>query len=239
VKRAEVRDRLRELAEARQSGVMMPSERLLSAQLGVARGTVRAAMADLVEAGLLVRREGRGSFTSTPTGRQVPAHEPAPVVAAMPVPPAHLDWRSTVVQFRTAAAGARLGSRMRLSPSDLLLHVQRIRIVDDAPMAVEDIRLPAALVPGITRADFESGSLYRLMAQRYALVAEDAVQTTEPTVTDEDEAHLLQVPLYAPALLFERITRTGAGQIIEYTRSIYRGDRYKITNHLRFDHNSG
>jgi GntR family transcriptional regulator len=47
------------------------------------------------------------------------------------------------------------------------------------------------------------------------------------------------VPIYAPSLLFERTTRDGTGRVIEYARSIYRGDRYRITTHLTFDHTSG
>jgi GntR family transcriptional regulator len=71
------------------------------------------------------------------------------------------------------------------------------------------------------------------------VIAAGAVQTTEPTVTDAAESRLLEVPLYAPALLFERTTRDESGQVIEYARSIYRGDRYRITTHLTFDRNAG
>ena len=97
----------------------------------------------------------------------------------------------------------------------------------------------AKLVPGITAEDFESGSLYQLLRLRYEVVAAEAVQTTEPTVTDQREAKLLAVPVYSPALLFERTTRDAVGRVVEYTRSIYRGDRYRITSHLTFDRNSG
>ena len=106
-------------------------------------------------------------------------------------------------------------------------------------MAIETIRIPAALVPGIEPADFEFGSLYQLLRTRYEVVVTDAVQTTEPTVTDAAESRLLGVPVYAPALLFERTTKDGSGRVIEYARSIYRGDRYRITTHLTFDINSG
>jgi GntR family transcriptional regulator len=66
------------------------------------------------------------------------------------------------------------------------------------------------------------------------VAAKDAVQTTEPTVTDAQEAALLGVPLHSPALLFERTTRNADHAVIEYTRSIYRGDRYRITTRLTF-----
>jgi GntR family transcriptional regulator len=67
----------------------------------------------------------------------------------------------------------------------------------------------------------------------------EAVQTAEPTVTDAGESGLLGVPLHSPALLFERTTRDDGGRIIDFTRSIYRGDRYRITSHLEPGPDSG
>ena len=234
MRRAEVRDRLRELIDARAPGDPMPSERLLSEQLGVSRPTLRAAIDDLARNGLLVRHHGRGTFTSPQKiSQEVPA------TAGQPVPPAEGDWLSKVLEFRTEPAGARLGRRLQVSPRDDLLCVIRLRIVDGEPMALEEIRLPAAVVPGLTAEDFVSGSLYRRMRERYGVDPTDAVQTTEPTVTDAGESQLLGVPLHSPALLFERTTRDGGGRVIEFTRSIYRGDRYRITSHLRLGPHSG
>jgi len=234
VRRAEVRDRLRELIDARAPGDPMPSERLLSEQLGVSRPTLRAAIDDLARNGLLVRHHGRGTFTSPQKiSQEVPA------TAGQPVPPAEGDWLSKVLEFRTEPAGARLGRRLQVSPRDDLLCVIRLRIVDGEPMALEEIRLPAALVPGITAEEFVSGSLYSRLRERYRVDATEAVQTTEPTVTDASEARLLGVPPYSPALLFERTTRDDGNRVIEFTRSVYRGDRYRITSHLKLGPNSG
>jgi GntR family transcriptional regulator len=236
VRRAEVRERLRELIQSRQPGEVLPSERNLSEELGVSRPTLRAAMSDLARDGLLIREHGRGTFTGT---RKI-SQELAPTATGeFNVPPADGTWFSKVVQFRTETAGARLGQRLQVSPSTELLHVTRVRIVDDRPMAIERILLPSELVPEISPADFESGSLYQLLRMRYEVVASKAVQTTEPTVTDAAESDLLGVPLHAPALLFERTTTDASDRVIEYTRSIYRGDRYRITTHLTFDHRSG
>ncbi|WP_229075901.1 GntR family transcriptional regulator [Actinoplanes sp. DH11] len=234
MRRAEVRDRLRELIDARAPGDPMPSERSLSEHLGASRPTVRAAIDDLASNGLLVRQHGRGTFTSPHKITQE-----VPSASDRPVPPADGDWTSEVLEFRTEPAGARLGRRFELSPGDDLLHVRRRRIVDGGPMALESIRLPAALVTGITAEDFVAGSLYRLLRERYRVTATDAVQTIEPTVTDIEEAQLLGVPLHSPALLFERTTRDDAGRVVEFTRSIYRGDRYRITSRLTLGPDSG
>ena len=58
------------------------------------------------------------------------------------------------------------------------------------------------------------------------------MQTIEPTVTNEEESEALGVPLHSPAFLFERTTRSSAGEIVEYVRSIYRGDRYRLVTEL-------
>jgi GntR family transcriptional regulator len=229
-----VRDRLRELIDAREPGEAMPSERSLCEHLGVSRPTVRAAIDDLARDGLLVRQHGRGTFTNP---RKI--SQEVPSSSGQPVPPAEGDWISEVLEFRIESAGARLGQRLQVSPGEDLIYVMRRRIVDDEPMAIEEIRLPAAIVPGITAEDFIAGSLYHRLRERFRVDPTDAIQTTEPTVTDAGEARLLGVPLYSPALLFERTTRDGSGRIVEFTRSVYRGDRYRITNHLKLGPNSG
>ncbi|WP_460358125.1 GntR family transcriptional regulator [Actinoallomurus acanthiterrae] len=115
----------------------------------------------------------------------------------------------------------------------------RIRLVDGDPIAIERLELPAALVPGLTPADMESGNFYRLLRERYEIAVVEAVQTIEPTVTNPEQADLLDVPVYAPALQFERTTRDHTGRVVEFARSVYRGDRYRITSKLRFDPSSG
>lgn len=236
MRRTEVKERLRELIEGRQAGEVLPSERTLSTELGVSRPTLRAAMDELARDGLLVREHGRGTFTAPRKISQdlLPATD-----GDQFAPPAEGLWTSRVTDFHLAPAGARLGKRLEVSPSHLLVAVTRVRIVEEAPMAIERILVPQDIVPDIARGDFESGSFYELLRTRYEVVPATAVQITEPTVTDAGEAGLLGVPEYSPALLFERTTRDAAGRVIEYTRSIYRGDRYRITSHLRFDSTSG
>jgi GntR family transcriptional regulator len=77
------------------------------------------------------------------------------------------------------------------------------------------------------------------LRDHHGVTPANAIQTTEPTVTDAEESRLLSVPLYSPALQFERTTQDTEGRTIEFTRSVYRGDRYRITSHLTFGPNSG
>ncbi|MFC3455116.1 GntR family transcriptional regulator [Amycolatopsis speibonae] len=236
MRRTEVKERLRQLIARRLPGEVLPSERALSTEIGVSRPTLRAAIDELERDGLVVREHGRGTFTAP---RKITQDLVSATGGEQFAPPAEGHWSSRVIDFSVTPAGARLGKRLEVSPGHALVAVTRVRVVEEAPMAIERIRVPRDLVPDITSTGFESGSFYELLRTRYEVVPATAVQVIEPTVTDADESGLLGVPLHSPALLFERTTRDAAGRVIEYTRSIYRGDRYRITSHLKFDHTSG
>ncbi|MGA5549826.1 GntR family transcriptional regulator [Streptomyces pseudogriseolus] len=228
LKRERVRDALLELIEARRPGDAVPSERALCARLGVSRPTVRAAVDELVVAGLLVREHGRGMFVAAEKITQ----ELVAGRGALTVPQAKGVWTSRVLELRTLPAGARVGRRLRVSPAATIRYAARLRLVDGAPMAIEHLHLPAVLVPGLTEAELEQGDLYEHFRDRHGVRVAEAVQSVEPTVVTRAEADLLDVPELSPALLFERLTTDTAGRPVEYVRSVYRGDRYRIVSRL-------
>ncbi len=232
MRRGEVRERLRELIGTVTPGDALPSERDLSVRLGTSRPTVRIAIEELTREGLLVRRHGRGTFRNL---RKISQEVPS----AADLPPAEGDWQSEVLEYGVTTAGPHHALLLDVSPADDLIHVLRRRLVDRIPMALEEIRVPLALAPDLSRADFVDGSLYQRLRERHGVVPASAVQTTEPTLIGAAESRLLAVPPDSPALLFERTTHDGAGRAIEHARSVYRGDRYRITQHLRFGPASG
>jgi GntR family transcriptional regulator len=99
-------------------------------------------------------------------------------------------------------------------------------------MAIETLHVPASVVPDLGPRDLEEGSFYDLLENRYGVTIEGGIQTIEPTVTNEEESAALGVPLHAPAFLFERTSRSADGTIVEFVRSIYRGDRYRLVTEL-------
>jgi GntR family transcriptional regulator len=113
-----------------------------------------------------------------------------------------------------------------------VLSVKRLRLADGEPMAVELLHVPEALFTGLTAQDLEESSFYDLLEHRYGIEIVGGTQTVEPTVTDDEESSALGVPLHSPALLFERVTRSSTGEIVEFTSSIYRGDRYRLVSEL-------
>jgi GntR family transcriptional regulator len=227
-KQEEARDRVLDLVESLAVGQAIPSERLLTHDLGVSRLTVRAAIDELVRDGYLDRRHGSGTYVTEPKIAQ-----PLTLTSFSE----EMRRRGMVPGSRTleltiTTAGARLAHRLAVSPEARLVRVKRLRLADAMPMAMEVLHVPEVLVPGLTRADFENHSFYELLQERYDIVITSGTQTIEPTVTNEEESEVLGVPLHTPAFLFERTTVSESGRIVEFVRSIYRGDRYRLVADL-------
>jgi len=224
-----VLETVRDLIATLDVGDALPSERALAAEIGVSRMTLRRAVEHLVREGQVVRRRGAGTFVAAPKISQ-----------ALTITSFSEDMRSRgfAPSSRTLSceemyAGPRLSRCLEVSPGDRMLRIVRLRLADDAPMAIETLHTPVAVVDGLSGDDLTGGSFYQLLYERFGIVLERGMQTVEPTVTDEIESELLEVPLHSPAFLFERTTWSRDGRCVEFVRSVYRGDRYRLTAELR------
>jgi GntR family transcriptional regulator len=227
-KQAQTRQRVFELIDRLEVGEAIPSERRLSTDLGVSRLTLRAAVEDLVRDGYLVRRHGSGTFVSHPKiAQQLTLTSFSEDMRRRGMVPG-----SKTLQLQEIHAGADLGRALNVSPATRVVRIQRLRLADDETMAIETLHVPQPFVPGLTRELLEDGSFYELLEQRYGVVIVSGIQTIEPTVTDETESALLGVPLHSPAFLFERTSRAADGRTVEFVRSVYRGDRYRLVAEL-------
>jgi len=227
-KQNEARSQVLDLIEQLGVGDAIPSERQLSSTLGVSRPTVRAALDELVREGLLVRRHGSGTFVSEPKiAQELTMTSFTEDMRRRGMTPA-----SRTLELRVAPAGAYLGRLLHVSPSEPVVIVSRLRLADRETMAIETLHVRASLVPGLSARELERQSFYELLLERYGIDIVGGLQTIEPTVTNEEESEALGVPLHSPAFLFERTTRSSTGEIVEYVRSIYRGDRYRLVTEL-------
>jgi len=226
-KQSHTRQHVLDLIEQLGVGTAIPSERQLSADLGVSRLTLRAALDDLAREGYLVRRRGSGTYVQHPKISQ-----------ELTITSFSDDMRrrgmvpgSRTLSMSTILAGARLGRSLNVSPSEQIVVVKRLRLADGESMAIETLHIPEALVPGLTPKAL-SGSFYDLLRDRYGVKIAEGIQAIEPTVTNEEESEVLGVPLHSPAFLFERTSRDDVGRTVEFVQSVYRGDRYRIVTEL-------
>ena len=158
-KQSETRDLVLDLVEQLDVGDAIPSERQLSADFGVSRLTVRAALDELVREGHLIRRHGSGTFVSEPKIAQ----ELTMTSFTDDMRRRGLRPASTTLELRVTAAGARLGRLLRVSPSEPVVVFTRLRLADGESMAIETVHIREAHVPGLTAQELEERSFYELL----------------------------------------------------------------------------
>jgi GntR family transcriptional regulator len=217
-----------DLIESLGVGEAIPSERQLSAELGVSRLTLRAALDELAREGYVIRRRGSGTFVSEPKIAQ----ELTMTSFTEDMRRRGMEPGSRTLSLEVVPAGARLGRFLHVSPSEPIVVAKRLRLADRETMAIETLHVREALVSGLTQRDLEGKSFYELLRDRYGIVIAGGLQTIEPTVTNEEESAALGVPLHSPAFLFERVTHSESDEIVEFVHSIYRGDRYRLVTDL-------
>ena len=219
-----VRDQLATRLTSMEPGQPLPAERELAAELGVARMTLRKALDQLVADSVLLRRQGSGTFVAPPkVAQRLTATSFSEDMRSRGMRPG-----SKTLAAVTRPAGMSVGACLAIPPTAPILQVRRLRLADDIPMALEELHVPTDVVPGLTGADLVDHSFYALLDRRYGLTLSGGTQTVEPTLTTPQDAAELGVPAGAPAFLFERTTRVSTGRVVEFVRSIYRGDRYRI-----------
>ena len=224
----DTRGQVLDLMESLEVGQAIPSERQLSQELGVSRLTIRAALDELVRDGYLDRRHGSGTYVTEPKISQ-----PLTLTSfSEDMRRRGMHPGSRTLSLTTTLAGARLGRLLHVSPSEPIVVAKRLRLADGESMAIETLHVRESLVPGLEKKDLEQTSFYELLETRYGVTIASGIQTIEPTVTGEEESEVLGVPLHTPAFLFERTTLSESGRIVEFVRSIYRGDRYRLVADL-------
>lgn len=222
-KHAQLTDLLAELA-VRELGpdTAIPSERELMTTYGVSRATVRKAIDALVVDGLLHRIHGKGTFVTRPR-----------LESRLHLASFSQDMRRRGLTPSTRSLGiesdqppAEVAAALRLDKADAAWRVERVRLADGQPIALEQGWYPAALLPDLDRQDL-GGSLYELFRDRYGLAIDAAEQTLWGETADATIARRLDAPEHTSLLVFRRISTSG-GTPLEYVVSRYRGDRYQI-----------
>lgn len=223
-----IRASLEEFARNADPGTLMPSERVLAEQFGVARMTVRGAL-DALEAAALVRRvPGRGAFVQHPlvTQSEVLRSFTEDMRLRGMVP------GTASVRTERRSADRFIAERLAIREGDPVFFIERIRTADGEPMALERTNIPAGRLPDLLDRFTGEESLYGLMASEYGVVVDSAEQTVGIAQLTPSDARSLAATAGDPCFALARTSRDSMGTVVEYGRSLYRGDRYVIRMHV-------
>ncbi|MHB0857779.1 MAG: GntR family transcriptional regulator [Anaerolineae bacterium] len=207
----------------------LPSERELCHQFGVSRITVRRAMSQLQRENLIYTTVGKGTFVAVPELTE----ELQPLSSfTQDMKRRGLAASSRVLEALVLNSDDELATRLRIPRGAEVVKLFRLRLAEGAPVAIQCSWLPHHLCPDILQLDLSSKSLFDVLKSHYALGLAHAETSIEAALAGPEERELLQLPNSAAVLISEQTTVLDSGAIIEYVRSVFRGDRYRLFIHM-------
>lgn len=209
---------------------MIPSENELAAAYEVAVGTVKKALSELSREGLILRRQGQGTFVARPDfGRSFFRFFRFDVdTGAEGVIP-----RSEVLFAGPVRPPERARQVLRLSGRERALHIKRLRAFNSLPLMYEDLYLPEKIFAGLERMDISRQLLYPIYDSRFNAPVIWAEEFLEPRLATAEVAGHLQITPGDPLIFLERIAYTFEDRPIEFRASFGRGDRFRYHIELR------
>jgi GntR family transcriptional regulator len=220
----QIEQALRERVSSLRAGERLPSDAELCAQFNVSRMTARNAMQRLADDGLIRREPGRGSFVA-----QTPAHRRTnrlmtftqEMLRTGRVPSSRVLTR--VIRPSSNSEAGSLGIPARQP----VVHLRRLRLADDQPIALESAVLIGACAGAVMTADLGHGSLHETLASAGIVLCRGTGTITAARATAED-ARLFGIRIGDPLLVERRVIVDDEDRRIEATESRYPADRYGL-----------
>lgn len=212
-------------------GDRVPSENELAVDTGLAAGTVRQALAKLVDEGLLERRHGKGTFVRRPSFdqslfrffrfRSIDGTKPVPV--------------SRIRACAIAIPSRYVREKLQMKEEGRAITIRRLRIIDDQPVLSEEIWLPEDRFSALMDLDLrEAGDLlYPIYDTECGQIVASAEEVLTVGTADDDVQESLGLEAAAPVIVIERLARSYDGTPLEWRRSWGRAEQFSYHTEIR------
>lgn len=223
---------LKEILEKRiQSGEFQPDDQFptdenLCDEYGLSRGTVRRAIDMLVEEGRLRRKQGRGTFVTTPLL--------TPIFFRLSNFDEEMRQRgrrpsTKLLQLKIVPASEPVAADLELAVGEEVIEIIRLRLADGLPMALETRYLAYKICPDLLHEDLEKQSIHSLLIDKYNIPLIRARHMIEAHVLTVREAEVLQARPGSAGFFVSRVTYTVNDRPVTRYQIVYRGDEYRFT----------
>lgn len=228
----QIKQNLQELVDSGtfQPGQLLPAEGEMGQYYGVSRLTVRQAVGELVREGILRRERGVGTFVCSP--KMTHSMLRTAGFSERMRDAGHIP-SSQVLSFEVVPAPAKIAERLGLDPTDLVYKLSRLRCADGEPHMIETTFFSHNRFPGLEQMDFSQASLYSTLAERFDCLVVAADEVFEPVILNNYEMDLLKTKPNTPGLLLEVVAYDQDNFLVEYTKSVVRGDKARMLFHVK------
>ncbi|WP_083633436.1 GntR family transcriptional regulator [Alkalihalophilus pseudofirmus] len=213
------------------AGEVIPTEFELQEQYNLSRTTVRQALGDLVTSGTLTRIQGKGTFVAEP--KFEPTRPGVTGFTQDMIDKGH-SVSSKLLDFSMVEASDRVSRIFNIEKNTMVLKIDRLRFVDEIPIGIHEVFLNVSITPGLQleKYNLANVSLYEALRNEGIDLGE-ADETVEANVADEREAELLDISTGNLVLILNRTLSLKNGKPFEYTKMVYRADKFKYSIKLR------
>lgn len=226
---AQIKDilRARILDGSYQPHQQMPSESEMMATFNVSRITVRQALNDLQNEGLIFRIHGKGTFVSKPKAFQDLGRLQGFGEAMRQM---GYETFSRVLAIKSVTPSPQVADRLQLARRARVTELQRVRFLNREPISLDVTYVPQAIGNRLAKEDLAARDIFVILENDYGIALGHAELQIGSQLADETLAAQLKVEEGSPVLFIERTTHTADGTPIDYEHLYYRGDafQYKV-----------
>jgi DNA-binding GntR family transcriptional regulator len=219
--------RARIIEGALKVGDKLPSEKQLSDEYEVSRITLRQALAILEREGVIRKQKGMGAFV---------AMNPRPIIQDLSLPSVlgrklareGIILEPEVLTLRRESPSPGISDKLRISHENYLVFVERLFLLEGHPIALNRSWLSEALVPDMVERGLVRGHLSVTLTERYGLNPVRIDNTIESAHCTPADMKLLRMDYQSPAIIVTATSFDPSGNPIEFSRTIWLGDRVKF-----------
>ncbi|SED70853.1 GntR family transcriptional regulator [Streptomyces sp. TLI_105] len=214
------------LGRTSDASLRLPTEEQLAAHYGVSVLTMRQALKELEEEGLISRHRRRGTFIEPGARRSTPRRLLGSIDAIVAQ---QSGERTTVLGHGTEPVPGELAEYFPDVPEVVAYRRLRSDGESGEPTNWAENAVRPELAAAIDPADLERWPMTKVLRDVVGVRISRITDTVEARLADPETATLLQVPLLSPILHYTGVTYDDDGRVVDVARIRYRGDRFSFT----------
>lgn len=211
-------------------GESLPPEYETADHFGISRMTVRRAYSELIAAGMVFSERGKGTFVAKPKLEDV-EFELDDFDDATPTPKSEKGKQVKLLSAKIVRADEKLASKLAVEINTRCLHFKMLITIDNTPLAYENKYIVFTKQSPILEQELKDPSLSNLASIGGHHILTTGKRVFRASIVTEEEAVLLKVNRQTPVFLVEQTVYDNEKKPIGWGKSIYRGDRYRLTTY--------
>ena len=206
-------------------GERLPSEIEFSRMWQVNRNTVRQAILQLVNEGLVIKKNGVGTFVTSRNDDLLKYSLKNITSLTYEFSKRNINTRTLAISKKVISTTSDIAEKLMLGSDNRAIQIKRVRLGNDIPLVIERSYLSYREYKKILAMEIPD-SLYKLLVEDFNVTLERSIQTLRAIVLPDNDAKLLDVEPGFPAMFQESIIYDENNIAVELLHSNYRGDKF-------------